>query len=163
MSFTSLKVHSLALLAVLGAAAPAGAAAFLPTTTSDAGDGLCDADCSLRDAITAANLSPGFDVIILGPGVYAVSGSGSEDSNASGDLDILDDLAIIGASADKTNIEGSAERVLDIAAGATVEIIDAKISNGRQLTGNGGGILNAGQLTLTRVQVSGNSANGGCW
>jgi CSLREA domain-containing protein len=162
MSFESLKVHSAAFaLAALCAAGPAGAAVFLPTTTTDTADGVCDTNCSLRDAITAANQAPGFDVIVLGPGVYAASGSGNEDLNASGDLDILDDLAIIGDGADQTNIEGSAERVLDIAAGATVEIIGVKISNGRQLTGNGGGIRNAGQLTLTRVQVSGNSANGG--
>ena len=163
MSLESLKVHSaaVALVAALCAAAPAGAAVFLPTTTNDGADGVCDTDCSLRDAITAANQSAGFDVIVLGPGVYGATGQGNEDANASGDFDVLDDLAIIGASADKTNIEGSAERVLDIAAGATVEIIGVKISNGRQLTGNGGGIRNAGQLTLTRVQVSGNSGNGG--
>lgn len=163
MSLESLKVHSaaVALVASLCAAAPAGAAVFLPTTTDDVSDGVCDTDCTLRDAITAANQSAGFDVIVLGPGVYAVSGSGNEDQNANGDLDILDDLTIIGASADKTSVEGSAERVLDIAGGTQVEIIGVKISNGRQATGNGGGIRNAGQLTLTRVQVSGNSANGG--
>lgn len=163
MSLDSLKVHSaaLALVAALGAAAPASAAVFFPTTTTDGSDGVCDADCSLRDAITAANQSAGYDVIVLGPGAYAASSSGNEDLNANGDFDILDDLTILGAAADKTSIEGSAERVLDIAAGASVELIGVRISNGRQQTGNGGGIRNAGQLTLTRVQVSGNSANGG--
>ena len=163
MSLENLKVHSaaLALLAALSAAVPAGAAVFLPTTTNDTADGICDAECSLRDAISEANKSAGFDVIVLGPGVYRASGSGNEDLNAGGDFDILDDLAILGAGADKTNIEGSAERVLDIGAGATVELIGVKVSNGRQLTGNGGGIRNAGHLALTRVQVSGNSANGG--
>jgi CSLREA domain-containing protein len=162
MSPCSLKIHStaLALLAALSFVAPAGAGVCTPSPTAEP-DGSCDLDCSLRDAITAANQSAGFDVIVLGPGVYAASGSGSEDSNANGDLDILDDLAIVGAGADKTNIEGSAERVLDIAAGTTVEIIGVKISNGRELIGNGGGIHNAGELTLTRVQVSGNSANAG--
>ena len=163
MSLESLKVHSaaLALAAALCAAAPAGAAVFFPTTTSDAADGACDATCSLRDAITAANQSAGFDVIVLGPGIYGASGTGNEDLNASGDFDILDDLTILGEGAEKTSIEGLAERVLDVAAGATVEIIGAKISKGRQLTGDGGGIRNAGQLSLTRVEVSGNVASSG--
>jgi len=162
MSPSSLKIHStaLVLLAALSFVAPVGAGVFTPTPTAEP-DGSCDLDCSLRDAITAANQSAGFDVIVLGPGVYAASGSGAEDLNANGDLDILDDLAIVGAGADKTTIEGSAERVLDIAAGTTVEIIGVKISNGRELVGNGGGIRNAGELTLTRVQVSGNSAEAG--
>jgi CSLREA domain-containing protein len=163
MSFESLKVHSaaFALVAAMGAAVPAGAAVFLPTTTNDVADGVCAASCSLRDAITAANQSAGFDVIVLGPGIYGASGSGNEDLNASGDFDVLDDMAILGAGADKTTLQGSAERVLDIAAGATVEIIGVVISNGRQQTGNGGGIRNAGQLSLTRVQVSGNNATSG--
>lgn len=163
MSFKFLKVHSaaLALLATLGAAGPAGAAAFLPTTTSDVNDGVCDSNCSLRDAITAANQSPGFDAIVLGPGIYSMSGTGNEDLNANGDFDVLDDLTILGAGADKTTIQGSAERVFDIGAGATVEVVGVTIRNGRQQTGNGGGIRNAGQLSLTRVQVSGNRADGG--
>ena len=101
MSLENLKVHSaaLALLAALSAAVPAGAAVFLPTTTNDTADGICDAECSLRDAISEANKSAGFDVIVLGPGVYRASGSGNEDLNAGGDFDILDDLGVRPAEA----------------------------------------------------------------
>ena len=36
---------------------------FVVTTTSDPGDGVCNASCTLREAITAANAKPGPDVI----------------------------------------------------------------------------------------------------
>lgn len=163
-SCLKISVLTTAWLAAAGAAIPAGAEVFIPTTTSDSADGSCEIDCSLRDAITAANQSPGFDAIVLGPGTYQLGTTApSEDQNASGDLDILDDLAIIGASAEKTSIAGSFERVFDVHAGATVEIAGVTIRNGKTqvLTGNGGGIRNAGQLTLSRVHVTGNQAEGG--
>jgi len=156
-------VLALALLAAMGAV-PASAEVFIPSTTNDSPDGSCNLDCSLRDAITEANQSPGFDAIVLGPGTYHLGTFGpSDDQNASGDLDVLDDLAIIGASAEKTFIEGSTERVFDVQAGATVEIAGVTIRNGRTqvLTGNGAGIRNAGQLTLSHVHVTGNNAAGG--
>ena len=46
--------------ALLLAALPARAALFTPTQTAD-DDGACDADCSLREAILAANANPGAD------------------------------------------------------------------------------------------------------
>jgi CSLREA domain-containing protein len=162
MSLSSLKVHSaaLALLAAMGAAAPAGAAVFFPTTTSDAGDGTCDATCSLRDAVLAANQADGFDVIVLGPGTYQIAGAAGENLAASGDLDILDDLTIVGASAESTILQGSTDRVLEVHAGTQAEIIGVTIRGG-QVSGDGGGIRNAGQLSLSRVLVTGNRANGG--
>ena len=161
---SSLRIPALALLAALSATIPAAAKVFIPTTTNDTPDGSCDLDCSLRDAITEANQSPGFDAIVLAPGTYQLGSFGpADDLNASGDLDIRDDLTIIGASAERTIIEGSTERVFDIQAGSTVEINGITIRNGRTqvLSGNGGGIRNAGELTLSRVVVTGNQANGG--
>lgn len=69
-SCLKISVLTTAWLAAAGAAIPAGAEVFIPTTTSDSADGSCEIDCSLRDAITAANQSPGFDAIVLGPGTY---------------------------------------------------------------------------------------------
>jgi len=45
-------------------------AAFPVTSTADTDDGTCDADCTLREAIAAANLSPGADLIS-----FAIDGS----------------------------------------------------------------------------------------
>ena len=69
-----------------------------------------DTDCSLREAIQAANTnSPvsgchagdaGLDIIKLGSGTYSLTLPGkNEDNNATGDLDIIEDLEIIGSGA----------------------------------------------------------------
>jgi hypothetical protein len=149
--FPMIRNTALALLAAASTVAPAAANVYLPTTSAE-----------LREAVTAANQSPGFDAIVLGAGTYAVAGASGEDLNASGDLDILDDLAIVGAGADRTILQGASDRVLDIHAGATVEITGVTIRNGKlQASGDGAGVRNTGELTLTRVHVTGNQANGG--
>src|SRR5688572_23481376 len=57
-------------LALLLHPAAATAALFAPTQTSDGADGACDErDCSLREAVIAANALPGEDVVLLAPGV----------------------------------------------------------------------------------------------
>jgi hypothetical protein len=159
-NYLKIPIPALALLAAMSTVAPAGAAVFLPTTTSDAGDGACDGDCTLRDAVLAANQANGFDVIVLGPGTYQLGGAAGENLAASGDLDILDDLAIVGASAESTILVGSTDRVLEVHAGAQAEIIGVTIRGG-QVSGDGGGIRNAGQLSLSRVLVTANRANSG--
>lgn len=166
MSPSPLKIRTtaLALLAALSFVVPASARIFVPTTTNDISDGSCDIDCSLRDAITAANQNPGFDAIVLNPGVYTLGiAAATEDLNASGDLDISEDLAILGASAERTIIDGANDRVLDIQAGATVEIAGVTIRDGHLVSGggDGAGIRNAGDLTLTRVHVTANNAGAG--
>ena len=87
---------------VLLAPAPAGAAVFTVTKTADTADGNCDADCSLREAIIAANDANGPDVVELrdlggGPDVYRLTIEGPlDDECLTGDLDIRDDLLIDG-------------------------------------------------------------------
>lgn len=148
--FPMIRIAALALLAAAGTVASADAAVYQPANGAE-----------LRAAITAANQSPGFDAIVLGAGIYQAGGLPADDLNASGDLDILDDLALVGAGADKTILEGGGDRVLDIHAGATVEILGVTIRSGRVQTGNGGGVRNAGRLTLTRVHVLANQAASG--
>ena len=50
-----MTVAVLALCAALVTAAPAVGATFTFTKTADTLDGTCNADCSLREAVTAAN------------------------------------------------------------------------------------------------------------
>jgi CSLREA domain-containing protein len=138
-----------------------------------------DGDCSLREAIQAANTdaavdacTPGIgaDTVVLPPGTYTLSIAGAgEDANATGDLDITDDLILAGAGAAITTIDAAQlDRVFHIAPNAgdmVVEISGVTIRNGF-VNGNGGGIfnLNFASLTLNNSVVTGNSTiadNGG--
>lgn len=68
------------------------------TKTEDTDDGGCDDDCSLREAVIAANADPGLTCIVVPAGVYTLSIAGvGEDAAETGDLDVTDDLIILGA------------------------------------------------------------------
>ncbi|MFP5306685.1 MAG: choice-of-anchor Q domain-containing protein [Gammaproteobacteria bacterium] len=148
----------------------AQAATLEVTKSSDMYDGICDADCSLRDAITAANASPGADTVVLQQDVYLLSiatrqpglydeNHVDEDENATGDLDITDDLLLRGVQG-FTAIDGQRiDRVFDIAHGATVEFRDIEIRGGHT-PARGAGIANAGWLRLTRITFRDNAAIG---
>lgn len=143
------------------------AANFTVNSLADAvdampGDGQCaaaDSTCTLRAAIQEANALPGADSIGLPSGTYVLSIAGSnEDAAATGDLDITDDLTINGSGAGGTIIDaGSIDRVFDILSGVNVSISLVTIQKGNT-SAAGGGIRNAGNLTLTNVTVRNNVA-----
>jgi CSLREA domain-containing protein/uncharacterized repeat protein (TIGR02543 family) len=86
----------------------AHAATFIVTKTEDTNDGVCDADCSLREAIIAANADPAADTITLGAGTYLLTIAGTyENAAADGDLDITSSITLNGAGAEQTIIDGS--------------------------------------------------------
>ena len=67
-----LAVVALALTAGLGVARPALAGTVTVNSTADPGDGICGAsECTLREAISAANASPGANTINFDPGVFS--------------------------------------------------------------------------------------------
>ncbi len=66
----------------------AWSATFDVTKTADTRDGSCNADCSLREAIDAANASQGPDTINIPAGTYTVTRSGIDSDNANGDFDV---------------------------------------------------------------------------
>jgi CSLREA domain-containing protein len=91
--------HLLVALALIAAALsftrPVYAATFIVTKTADSNDGVCTVDCSLREAIIAANADSGADIIALPAGTYALTLTGqNEDSAATGDLDIAGSLIV---------------------------------------------------------------------
>ncbi|MBK8432315.1 MAG: CSLREA domain-containing protein [Chloroflexi bacterium] len=157
---------------------PAYAATFVVTKTADTADGTCDADCSLREAIIAANAAAGADVITVPAGTYTLSIAGTgENAGATGDLDITGNLTINGAGASTTIINAnSIDRVFHgvTTAGTTliVAISDITIRGGNLpagITNMGGGFASDStttgntNLTLNNVQISNNTTgnNGG--
>jgi len=101
------------------------------------------------------------DTIVVPACLITLTGVDREDANASGDLDIRKDLTIQGAGPRQTIIDGASfDRVFDIFAPATVKLAGMMIRNGFAFDG-GGGIRNAGTLTLNRVIVRANRVRGG--
>lgn len=177
---SSILRHSLAIIVALlvalaaGGSQPAQAANIVVNTTDD--ELNSDSDCSLREAITAANTDAavdactagsGPDTITLPAGTYTLSIVGTnEDSAADGDLDVTDDLTINGAGAATTIIDGNGavtgERVFHVdpaSAGITVDISGVTIRGGDDSSGFGGAgaLSRGGTLTLTNSVLSGNT------
>src|SRR5690349_23423384 len=91
--------------AIVLAASVAGAATFTVNSVNDGtdprpGDGVCatsTGECTLRAAIQETNARSGADTINLLPVAYTLLFNNSgEDLGAADDLDIRDDLTIIG-------------------------------------------------------------------
>src|SRR4051794_24927816 len=117
-----------ALLLALALPAALHAAVYTPSKTTDSNDSACDANCSLREAIAAANQHAGEDVVLLHAGIYVLNGSGT----ATGTLEISGDLVLIGDDAGSTIVDGAAAAgILHVASGATVQIQDVTLRNGR--------------------------------
>ena len=139
-------------------AGPAHAATFTVTKTADTNDGACTpSDCSLREAIGAANSNRGADTVNLPGGTFTLTIPGTgEAANATGDLDVTGSLTLNG--------NGSAvggndlDRVFDILNGANVKLLDLTIRNGTA-DGDGGGIDNEGTVRLNRVSIGNNVAD----
>ncbi|HKV08210.1 MAG TPA: choice-of-anchor Q domain-containing protein [Thermoanaerobaculia bacterium] len=152
---------STALTVLALAAVPAQAAVLTVTKTADTLDGACNQDCSLREAVVAANSTAGTDVIILPAGTYILSRIGEgEDLAATGDLDITEDLVILGAGVPTTVIDGAElDRILHVH-GASLTLSGVLFQRGTA-AGNGGALLNEnGDVELTRVQFTSNRTTG---
>jgi len=147
----------------------ARAASIGVNTTLD--DTANNHNCTLREAIIAANTdswvdscAPGGsdDYIGLGPFTYVLTVTGAgEDAALTGDLDITDTLTIEGAGPGQTIIDaGGIDRVFDVRFAGTVVISGVRIVNG-SVAGHGGGINSRGtNLTLVNTIVSNNVSTG---
>lgn len=158
------------LLLAMTAVSPLQARVLTVTKTADTLDGACNSDCSLREAVTAANERQGANTIVLGPGIYALTRAGRiEDQAATGDLDVARGiLTIQGAGADRTVIDaGRNERVLDVLPDASLELRGITVRNGEVGGPNwagehfGGAIRAYGRLTVEGCVVADSRATYG--
>jgi CSLREA domain-containing protein len=134
---------SLVLLAMTG---PASAATFNVTKLTDTSDGTCDiADCSLREAVIAANADAAADTIVLGAGEHILSITGTdEDASVTGDLDILNSVTIEGGGKAIINAD-SIDRVFHVINSTAVPMPVVTFSgltlSGGYITTSGAGIF----------------------
>jgi uncharacterized repeat protein (TIGR01451 family)/CSLREA domain-containing protein len=133
---------------------------YTVTTTADTNDGACDGQCSLREAVIAANANPGATIVIPA-GTYTFTRSGAnEDNAATGDLDLRANMTITGAGTGVTIINGGGiDRVFHVFS-AQALIKNLTIRNGNAT--EGGGLYNTfgGNSVLLNVVVSNNTVTG---
>ena len=116
---------------------------------------------TLRAAVMEANSLPGPNTILLGAGEYTLTIPGiDEDGAATGDLDVTDDLTIMGVGAGLTIIDGGLlDRVFHVLPGATLNITGVTVTGGT--AERGGGIRNDGVLVVDQTSISANEADFG--
>lgn len=147
------------------------------TTTQD--ELNVDGNCSLREAVRAANLDTvvdgcpagnGMDIIDIPAGTYLLTLAGTgEDQALTGDLDLTGDTIIVGVKTDSTIIDGNGiDRVFHVVQTVTVRFDNLTIRNGNIPAAGmfgGGGILNgssdaiAGTIQVTNCRFENNHAD----
>ncbi len=140
----------------------AQAATLTVTKIADTNDGACTAaDCSLREAITAA--AAGDTIAFASPLFDSPQTITLSDASGFQQLTINKNLTITGRGATLLTIARASNataqfRIFNITGGAIVNLSGMTISGGN-VNGDGGGISNVSStLTLTAVHVTSNSA-----
>lgn len=138
---------------------------LLVNTTVDINPpGACEqppvGDCSLREAVIAANTQPGLQRIVVPVGTFVLDILPREDAYSfeafRGDLDVTDDISLIGQGSDKTFIDaGLRYRVFQIG-DTSAYLARLRIQHGSDWFG--GGIDNWGDLTVEDVTIADNQA-----
>jgi CSLREA domain-containing protein len=153
---------------LLGIVGIAPCATFTVTRIDDPTVDGCDVNgCSLREAILAANLNSGADVVIVPAGYYTLEIAGTDEDNcATGDLDIVESIEIQGAGAATTIIDANAiDRVFEVVLSASSAAFSGLTIRGGYIDGsNGGGIRNLGNnatVTVTGCAIVDNYASSG--
>lgn len=125
------------------------------TKIADTNDGICDSDCSLREAITAAATG---DTILFAAPLFDTAQTitlGSELSVAG------KTITITGRAANLTTVSGNNQnRVFNITSNGNLTLSGLTVTGGRD-SSKGGGIYNAGTLQITNCAISGNFVTGG--
>ena len=88
-------------------------------------------DCSLREAVIAANNNLGMDVINLGADSYVLTVFGDDEDSLKGDLDVKDDVRIQGVASNLTFLSNSTNlyRIFDIKFGVDFILQDIALTD----------------------------------
>lgn len=121
-------------------------------------DGCASGDCSLREAVRAANATAGSDRILLSAGTYRLEQPAGDDTATTGDLDVLDSLEVRGVGAGMTTVDGGGlDRAFDVD-GDTTRLLLAQLTV-RGGSANIGGAVSVGpdaELVLEECEVRDN-------
>jgi CSLREA domain-containing protein len=133
------------------AAVPGIAAAATIDVTTTADTLANDGQCSLREAVLAANgdaaqggcpAGGGADTIRLPAETFTLALAGTDDAALNGDLDLTGTVNVVGAgqgpAQPRTTISGIVDRVFEVRPGATVTISDLRVINGNPPDGANG-------------------------
>lgn len=150
----------LVVLGALMALAPTAYAATITVNTLD-NELNSDGDCSLREAIEAANANAMVDACPAGhpdPTVDVIAfGVTGTITRTSGEFTVTDDLTIDGPGAASLTLSGgNVTRVMEVGPGVTLNLEGVTVADGMEYFGPG--ISNAGTLTVTNSTFSGNTA-----
>lgn len=146
----------------LALVAYAHAATFVVTKIADTNDGICDSDCSLREAIASANSVPSNDTIVFAPSVFMTP----QTIDLSGGTISISSAGSLNINGPGTNILRITNPVLDTrhfdVLGNAVVVINGLTISGRGEIGFGGGInVFFDNLTLNEVLMTHNYAQFG--
>lgn len=131
------------------AATNAFAATLTVTKSADTADGICDVDCSLREAVVAANSG---DVIVFSP----LFNSPQTITLISGQIAINKSLTIAGTGADLLTVSGNnANRIFYISANV-VALSGMKLTGGKDSYQGGAIYLTDSTLSLTNMTLNDN-------
>jgi hypothetical protein len=136
---------------------------FIVTTTAEHDDGSCLTDeCTLVEALNATNLFSDANTITFAPGVTGAIGTAILTPTG---LAITNPVTITGPGARLLTITGRTSARVFRVTSANVSISGLSIVNGKVTDDNGGAISNSGGLTLTDCRifnsVAANTGNGG--
>lgn len=132
------------------------AATLTVTKTADTNDGVCNADCSLREAIAVSASGDTIDFSTLFDTPQII--------NINGQLVISKTLTVTGKGANLLTVRNAAasstSRVFNLSAG-TINLSGMTITGGNVNGSSGGGITSgsSANTTLTNVHVTGNTAD----
>ena len=141
-------------------------ATFTVTKTDDTNDGVCDTDCSLREAVSAANGDIADDIVEFDSTVFNTA---QTITLTFGEIVILNNgtFTFNGTGANMLTIDGnSSSRIITVDDEAVAEINDATFTNGNgdgaANSGRAGAIyINGGIATINNSVITGNTANNG--
>lgn len=152
------------------ASAPQGGdLSFAVTTGRDGadvnvGDGVCadaDGECTLRAAVQEGNMADSATIQLRSDLHWLTIAGAGEDASATGDLDIVGDITIVGGNGSTVATNGG-DRHLDVLHGASLTMDRVVLRDGVAPEGeSGGSIRNYGMVDLTGVVLTNNAANNG--